>query len=342
MRTTYSFLSLGVQLGCGHFGVVHEGEHPVQGKIAVKMMERLDGESDTDWQQRKMDLLSEAQHLKAAEHERVVRVFDVSHDVEADRIYLALEHCMGSLGDLYEMGPIQIATLRAFLFDAASGLCGVHSNEIIHRDLKPSNILIGADGRAKLGDFGLVTDRLILGYGSMAGYSDHIAHEVWQSQLTSKRSDIWAFGMTTYRLLLGRNVYESMPANDAKEAGYSTRLCWLPHVPKRWRSFVKKCLRDDLNERFQSAEAMMSAISALPIEPNWSCSYSSGKTEWSRPKGNRDIIVTYYVRSSRKHEWRAISMPSNGNGRSRTLASSAGCVPRRQALTEIETFLVNT
>ena len=232
MRTTYSFLNLGAQLGSGHFGVVHEGEHPVQGKIAVKMMERLNGESDTEWQQRKMDLLSEAQHLKIAEHERVVRVFDISHDVEADRIYLTLEYCNGSLGDLYEEGPIEIAKLRPYLVDASSGLCGVHSNEIIHRDLKPSNILIGSDGRAKLGDFGLVTDRLILGYGSMEGYSDHIAHEVWHSQLTSKRSDIWAFGMTAYRLLLGKDIYDSMPANDASEAGYSDRLRWLPHVPK--------------------------------------------------------------------------------------------------------------
>jgi eukaryotic-like serine/threonine-protein kinase len=342
MRTTYSFLSLGNQLGCGHFGIVHEGEHPVQGKIAVKMMERLNDESDTVWQQRKMDLLSEAQHLKVAEHERVVRVFDISHDVEADRIYLALERCNGSLGDLYEKGPIEVATLRGYLSDAASGLCGVHSNEIIHRDLKPSNILIGCDGRAKLGDFGLVTDRLILGYGSMAGYSDHIAHEVWQNEMTSKRSDIWAFGMTTYRLLLGKILYESMPANDAREAGYADRLSWFPHIPKRWRSFVRKCLRDVPSERFQSAEAMLSAITALPIEPSWTCSYSSGKTEWRRHKGNREIIVTYYVHSPRKHEWRAMSKPLSGSGRNRTLASSAACVPRRQALSEIENFLGST
>jgi serine/threonine protein kinase len=341
MRTTYSFLSLGAQLGSGHFGVVHEGEHPVQGKIAVKMMERLNGESDTEWQQRKMDLLSEAQHLKIAEHERVVRVFDISHDIEADRIYLTLEHCNGSLGDLYEEGPIEIAKLRPFLVDASSGLCGVHSNEIIHRDLKPSNILIGCDGRAKLGDFGLVTDRLILGYGSMAGYSDHIAHEVWHSQLTSKRSDIWAFGMTAYRLLLGKDIYDSMPANDASEAGYSDRLSWLPHVPKRWRTFVRKCLRDDPKERFQNAEAMMSAISALPIEPSWTSSYSTGKTEWRRLKGNREIIVTYYVHSPRKHEWKAMSKLVSGNGRHRTIAASAGIVSRRQALSEIEKFLSN-
>lgn len=339
MRTTYSFLNLGAQLGSGRFGIVHDGEHPVQGKVAVKMMERLNDESDTEWQRRKTDLLCEALNLKVAEHERVVRVFDVSHDADADRIYLTLERCAGTLGDLYEDGPIEIAKLRSYLSDAASGLCGVHSNDIIHRDIKPSNILIGYDGRAKLGDFGLVTDRLILGYGSMGGYSAHIAHEVWRSRMTSKKSDIWAFGMTAYRLLLGRSFYDSMPANDAREEGYADHLNWLPHVPKRWRAFVKKCLRDNPRQRFQSAEAMMSAIISLPIEPSWVCSYSSSKTEWRRQKGNREIIVTYYVHSPRKHVWSAMSKPLSGGGRIRTLASLTPSLPRRQALSEIENFL---
>jgi serine/threonine-protein kinase len=69
MRITYSFLNLGDQIGSGHFGTVRDGEHPVQGNVAVKMMERLNDESDTEWQRRKMDLLSEAQNLKVAEHE---------------------------------------------------------------------------------------------------------------------------------------------------------------------------------------------------------------------------------------------------------------------------------
>jgi len=339
MRITFSLLNLGAQLGSGHFGVVHDGEHLVQGKIAVKMMERLNDESDTEWRLRKMDLLSEAQNLKVAEHERVVRVFDVSHDADADKIYLTLERCTGTLGDLYKEGPIAIGRLRGYLSDAASGLCGVHSKGIIHRDLKPSNILIGSDGRAKLGDFGLVTDRLILGYGSMQGYIDHIAHEVWQTKMTSKKSDIWAFGVTTYRLLLGKIFYDSIPANDAKTQGYADRLNWMPHVPRRWRSFVKKCLRDNPRQRFQSAEAMMSAITNLPIEPSWVCSYSSNKTEWRRQKRDREIIVTYHVNSPRKHEWVAMSKPLSGGGKIRTLASSKGSLPRREALSEIEIFL---
>jgi len=344
MRATISALRLGPEIGSGNFATVHECEHPVQGKIAVKLLDKKANESDADWQQRKIDLLAEAQHLKTAEHDRVVRVYDVVHDAIEDRIYLSLELCNGSLGEFYEWGPLGVASLRTYLNDTAAGLCCVHGKEILHRDLKPKNILIGTDGRAKLGDFGLVTDRLVLGYGSMAGYSDHIAYEVWQTRQTSKKSDIWGFGMTAYRLLLGKDFYESLtlPRDEVKAGGYATKLRWLPHIPKPWRSFIRRCMADDPHRRFPTAESMQTAISRLPIEPNWICHFSSELTTWTRQKGNREIAVTHTVHSSRKHEWKAISKPLGAHGRRRTLAGSGGIISRANAIRELETFLGRT
>lgn len=341
MRATISALKIGPEIDNGCFGSVHECEHPVQGKIAVKLMEKDAAESNADWKQRKMDLLAEAQHLKSAEHDRVVRVYDVVHDASEDKIYLSLELCKCSLGEVYEKGPLNIKELRTYLNDTTAGLCCIHSKEIIHRDLKPKNILVGVDGRAKLGDFGLVTDRLVLGYGSMAGYSDHVAYEVWQSGRTSKKSDIWGFGMTAYRLLLGRDFYESLPLprDEVKAGGYATKLRWLPHIPKPWRSFVKKCLADDPHRRFASAESMQTALSGLPIKPNWTCQFSSDLTTWIRQKGQRIIEVTYKIYSPRKHEWIAISKPFNGKGRQRKLSGSKGIISRAKAIRELEAFL---
>lgn len=341
MRATISAFRLGHEIGKGHFGTVYECDHPVQGKIAVKLLQKEAEESDAEWQQRKMDLLAEAQHLKAAEHERVVRVYDFVHDAFEDKIYLSLELCTGSLGQLYERGPVDISSLRTYLNDTATGLCCVHGKGILHRDIKPKNILIGTDGRAKLGDFGLVTDRLVLGYGSMAGYSDHIAYEVWHTSLTSKKSDIWGFGMTAYRLLLGRDFYDSLPlpADEVRAGGYASKLRWLPHIPKRWRAFIRKCMADDPYQRFPTAESMQTAISKLPIEPSWICHYSPGLTKWNRQKRNRIIEVTHSIHSARKHEWKALSKPSINSGRILTLGSSEGPTSRAKALRELEAFL---
>jgi eukaryotic-like serine/threonine-protein kinase len=344
MRAMISALRIGSEIGSGNFGKVHECEHPVQGKIAVKLMEKNATESDADWKQRRIDLLAEAQHLKSAEHDRVVRVYDVVHDASEDKIYLLLELCKCSLGELYEKGPLNIRDLRTYLNDTAAGLCCVHSKDIIHRDLKPMNILVGTDGRAKLGDFGLVTDRLVLGYGSMAGYSDHIAYEVWQSGQTSKKSDIWGFGMTAYRLLIGRDLYESLPLprDEVKAGGYAKKLRWLPHIPKPWRSFIRKCMADDPHHRFPSAESMQTALSRLPIEPNWICQYSPDLTTWFRQKGKRIIEVAYIIHSPRKHEWIAISKPLNGKGQQRKLAGSKGIISRASMIRSLETFLGRT
>ena len=75
------------------------------------------------------------------------------------------------------------------------GLAALHARQMLHRDIKPGNILIDTAGVALIGDFGLVTDDLLLGYGSQAGYGDHIAYEVWQGKGTSAKSDIWALGI---------------------------------------------------------------------------------------------------------------------------------------------------
>src|SRR4030088_309089 len=104
----------------------------------------------------------------------------------------------GSLQTAFEAGPMTLPAVRKAGTEVLMGLTALHARQMLHRDIKPGNVLIDAEGGAKLGDFGLVTDDLVLGYGSQAGYYDHIAFEVWHGNGTSARSDIWAFGMTLF------------------------------------------------------------------------------------------------------------------------------------------------
>lgn len=341
MRNVVSAIKFGPHLGSGHFGSVFECEHHIHGKIAVKVMEKAEQESDESWQQRKNDLLAEGINLKTAEHDRVVKVLDLTHDLTEDKIYLSLELCSGSLGQVYVSGPIPISTLRGYLADTASGLSCVHSREIIHRDIKPANLLIGLDGRVKIGDFGLVTDRLVLGYGSMAGYSDHIAYEVWNNRLTSKKSDIWALGMTAYRLLHGHQFYRlgPLPRHEVRMGEFAKRLQWLPHVPKQWRAFIRKCMHDDPRSRYQTIYEVSAAISQLPIKPDWICKFSPLGSRWERYQNDRKIVVSHTIISPRNQNWHAVSHPIGAIGRCRTLAISTGVTSKKQIQHELEEFL---
>ncbi|MFY9925155.1 MAG: protein kinase, partial [Opitutaceae bacterium] len=183
---------------------------------------------------------------------------------------------------------------------------------MLHRDIKPANILRSM-GKIKLGDFGLVTDKIVVGYASGQGYTDHLAPEVHKRYITSIRSDVWALGMTIYRLLHGKGFYDTYTAHldvasEVRRGGFAIRLPWLAHIPNEWRRFIRKAMHDDSDRRYQSALALSQAAGQLPIDPKWKCDFSLAKTTWTQQKAGKTIVVEHHVLSPRKHTWLAESV----------------------------------
>lgn len=227
---------------------------------------------------------------------------------------------------------------------------------MIHRDLKPSNIL--RDGaQFKLGDFGLVTDALVKGYASRQGYTEHLAPETFDVGVTSSSTDVWAMGMTTFRLLNGEPWYEEMleefgvdradPAaaaatmEDLVTSGrFTARLHWMPHVPSAWRRFVNKALSFNSATRYHDGGAMLSGMSSLhvPSGPSWDCDYRTISVVWRRDRGDRQEVVEWLRHSERRHEFKALTRPRSGSGRTLTLESSGGIVSRSRALAGLQDF----
>lgn len=176
-------LQIGKKLGNGHFGEVFLGHDGVHGEVAVKVLSRKPGEDIADWDLRKVEFLAEAKNLSKARHPNVVQVYSIEEVPSGDNIRFCMVYCpKGSLQSAFEAGPMTPLAVRKVAMQVCLGLDNLHGLEMLHRDIKPGNILLNAAGVAQLGDFGLVTDRLILGYGSQAGYSDHIAYEVWSAK----------------------------------------------------------------------------------------------------------------------------------------------------------------
>jgi eukaryotic-like serine/threonine-protein kinase len=340
MTALVSNLVVGVKIGSGHFGEVFLGKDDVHGAVAVKVLSRLAAEPDAKWIPRRDGLLREAQNLAKASHRNVVQVHHclASEDGESIRFCMAL--CpAGSLQSTFDRGPMKLSAVRKVATEVTLGLQALHQRGMLHRDIKPANILLDPHGVAQLGDFGLVTDDLVFGYASAQGYLDHIAREVWHGEGTSAKTDIWALGMTLFRLLHGKNWYErqAAPRDRIKDGGFVDTLRWLPHVPAKWRRTLRQMMNDNPNDRYKSSEQLLAAFADLPVEPDWECSVEEGVVNWVRPMKARMQRVEWKRHSPRKHEWKAWSEPV-GVGRKMSLADSSGVVSTTSCITGLEGF----
>ena len=346
MATLKSGLKIGKQIGAGFFGKVYLAEDEAHGTVAVKVLTPKPEWSAADWLARKSGFVAEAQRLSRAAHDHVVKVH---HVVEADdgaSVVICMEYCAGgSLQKPYELGPMPLKAVQKIATDVLLGLQTLHLRDMIHRDIKPANILRDERGKTMLGDFGLVTDELIQGYADLAdyAYNDHLAYEVWKGVGTSVKSDIWAVGATLYRLLHGHSWYQQMerPRGTIPKGGFADQLVWLPHVPKRWRRVIRQMLEDDTTKRFQSADQALSAISKLPVSPEWDCTVEDDAVRWEQLKGNRVQIVEWN-RTPKKNQWSARSEAMPGSkGQKKSMGGSDGSVAAKSAISGLEDFFLD-
>lgn len=340
MGTVVPDLILGDKLGNGFFGEVFLGHDSIHGQVAVKVLARKTGQSDADWIRCKAGFLAEAQNLSKASHRNVVQVHHIQEHPDGNSIRFCMAYCAGgSLQSAFDAGPMPLLKIRNVATEVCLGLEALHARGMIHRDIKPGNILIDSIGVAQLGDFGLVTDNLVLGYADQAGYTDHVAHEVWLGGGTNVKTDVWALGMTLYRLLHGKVWYEESPAPRyiVRNGKFADSLEWLPHVPKAWRRVIRKMLNDNPALRYQSAGEVFNALSMLPTS-EWITAVSPGSIRWEQFGVRRSRVVEWTQHSARKHEWKAWSQPTGGSGRTMKLGGSNGLVAKRQAMQELEQF----
>lgn len=333
-----SGLQIHHKIGNGHFGEVYMGTDAAHGQVAVKVLSRKPFMTQAAWDQYKVDFHAEAQNLSRASHRNVVKVHYIVQAVDGNSIQLCMAYCPGgSLQSHFEKRPMTLADVRKAGTEVLLGLNALHTRRMIHRDIKPGNILIDSDGVAQISDFGLVTDRLLLGYGSQAGYLDHLAIEVHKGGGTSVKTDIWAFGMTLYRLLHGSDWYTRNPPPSSLIAngGFAQSLAWLPHVPHGWRRCIRKMMHDDSAARYQSAGQVITAMAGMDVHNDWEASVQPSSVRWQRTVRQRRQVVEWVWHSPRRHEWAAWSEPL-GKGRRMTLGGSNGIIGGTQAVKSLE------
>ena len=176
--------------------------------VAVKQIGALPGEPSVE----NARAMREARSAAALNHENAVSIFDVvDHDGTP---WLVMEYVEGkTLADVIrDDGPIPPERVAAIGAQLADALAQAHQLGIVHRDVKPANVMMTADGRAKISDFGIARhdqDEQLTQIGMVTGTPAYFAPELARGAEPSRPADVYALGATLYAAVEGRTPYES-------------------------------------------------------------------------------------------------------------------------------------
>ncbi|HZU97473.1 MAG TPA: serine/threonine-protein kinase, partial [Planctomycetota bacterium] len=218
-------------LGEGGMGVVYEARDTGLGRpVALKVLPR---ELAAD-ERRRLRFLREAQAAAAVSHPNVVGVHLVGE--EGGATVIALELVRGdTLQARLKRGPLPWREAALVGAGVARGLAAIHAAGLIHRDLKPANVLLEADGRPRLTDFGIAADRSsteqLTKTGDLLGSFEYMSPEqAGNAKSVDPRSDLYSLGAMLHTLVAGR------PPFDGK--GMILLERHLSHRPPNLRSIV--------------------------------------------------------------------------------------------------------
>ncbi|MCP1386731.1 protein kinase [Corynebacterium sp. TA-R-1] len=208
----------------------------------------------------------EARAMAQLSHPNLVNVYDFS--AQGETMYLIMELIVGgTLRELLdERGPMPPHAAAAVMRGMLTGLAAAHARGLIHRDIKPDNVLINADHRVKLADFGLVraaaeathsTDQIV-------GTVSYLSPEQVDGSPMTHASDVYSAGIVLFELLTGRTpfsgetqlarayarLHSDVPAPSSLIAG----------VPKLFDELVATATSRRPEDRFRDATEFLHAL----------------------------------------------------------------------------------
>jgi tRNA A-37 threonylcarbamoyl transferase component Bud32 len=211
--------------------------------------------------------LQEYEIVAGLKHQNIVRIYDLG--VADDHAYIAMEHFPA--GDLRQRmkAPLSPATALVYVEQIASALNAIHAVGVLHRDLKPANVMLRADGSLCLIDFGLAKanemEVSLTGSREIFGTPYYMSPEQGHAEEIDGRSDLYSLGVMFYEMLIGHKPYTGA---TAMEVIYKHKRAELPEIAPQFADYqeiLRRLLAKSPADRYQSAGALLEAISALKI-----------------------------------------------------------------------------
>ncbi|RLN49204.1 hypothetical protein BBJ28_00014780 [Nothophytophthora sp. Chile5] len=208
-----------IAFACGSFGTVHRGVWGMGTKVVVKCL-RIEESVVTEQMQRKIE--AEITIWHQLNHPNVIKMFGASH-VSVPPFILCEDATNGNLCSFLARSAANKRQMWRLLYQAALGLDYIHKKRVVHGDLKLNNILVGADGLAKLSDFGLSSVRTssTLSKPSAEGVKASGGLR-WRAPECLKRrptfaSDVYSFAMCMIEAAIGEPPFAFLEDDDVRD-----------------------------------------------------------------------------------------------------------------------------
>ena len=263
---TISHYRISAELGRGGMGVVYRAhDERLLRSVAIKILsDASSGSAET-----RSRMLAEARAASSLHHPGITTIYEVGED--GDSIFLVMELVEGrTLRSMLSDGPLEPKRIVEIGAQLAEALDAAHSRGVFHGDVKPENIVVQADGRAKLLDFGVarhgVEDTITKTLSTpldanmtpgIQGTIAYLAPEQLRCEEADGRADLFSLGVVLYELSSGSRPFTAPNIAvliSQVISGASPHLRdAVPGAPAALCSIVGKLLEKEAARRYQSA-----------------------------------------------------------------------------------------
>jgi serine/threonine-protein kinase len=252
-------------LGVGATSRVVRGFDPMIGRaVAVKIFP-----ADLAQGEARDRFLREARVVGQLSHPNVITLHDMGIEESTQTPYLVMEYVEGlPLDRVLEKGTLPFPRACAWVAHAAEALDAAHKRGVIHGDVKPANILITADGKVKLTDFGMArVAKRDSGDSPLLGTPAYWCPEQIMGRPQDARSDIFSLGVVLYEMVTGTKPFEAETlqgvCNRVLSSTVTAASQLQPSVPVSFDEIISACLAKNPDTRLTSGETLAQLLYPL-------------------------------------------------------------------------------
>jgi serine/threonine protein kinase len=260
------------EIGKGAMGVVYLARDPLIGRLVALKTFRI-GYSirDQELEQFRARFIREAQSAGILSHPNIVTIHDVVEESEDGLAFIAMEYVRGTNLKALLQGdqPLSLPFVVDVVSQVADALDYAHSHRVVHRDVKPANILITADNRVKITDFGIArldTSNLTQ-EGQLLGTPNYMSPEQIQGREIDHRADLFALGVVLYEMLTRHKPFQgenlTVVSHRIVYDHFTPPREYMREMPPGIEPILQKALEKDPARRYQRAKEMVDDLRRL-------------------------------------------------------------------------------